>query len=153
MPEQTGHLEKEALDYLSSQHVMTLATAGAEGPWATALFYVNRGFTLYFFTEGRTLHGRNMTENPAVAASISRDSDDWREIKGIQISGKVYPVGMDEKVAIICLFTRKYTAMNIFLTGNPAAVARADVYKLVPGEIWYLDNKRGFSKRQKLILE
>ncbi|APR05899.1 hypothetical protein [Thauera chlorobenzoica] len=39
---------QEPLTYLQRHHVMTLATHGAGGPWAAAVFYVNDGADLYF---------------------------------------------------------------------------------------------------------
>ena len=147
-------LLKEALAYLENHHVMTLATVGDEGPWASAVFYVNQGFTLYFFTERNTRHGRNLAANPLVAAAIQEDYGEWREIKGIQLQGEATPVGSMEKVGVILLFLRKFPSLCHFFAHSNTAVrmAYAQVYKLVPREAWYLDNQKGFSSRQKLNL-
>lgn len=149
-----SELLREALAYLEAHHVMTLATAGADGPWAAAVFYVNKGFHLYFFTEEKTRHGSHLLMNPVVAATIQEDYRDWREIKGIQLRGEATPVGTLEKTRVTALFVRKFPSMSIFLAGpkTAAALARAEVYKLVPNEIWYLDNRKGFSTRQKISL-
>lgn len=151
----TAQLMQETRAYLESHHVMTLATTGEDGPWASAVFYVNTDFNLYFFTEKNTRHGRNLAANPLVAAAIHEDYHDWREIKGIQLQGEAVPVGPVEKARVIALFTRKFPSLSVFLANKKTAdiVARAQVYKLVPAEIWYLDNQKGFSARQKLIFD
>lgn len=150
-----GEIEKEALHYLESHYVLTLATTGEDGPWASAVFYVNSGFTLYFFSESHTRHGRNLAANPVVAAAIHEDYHDWREIKGIQLLGEATPAGTIEKARVIALFTRKFPSVSAFFTDPKYAltVTRAHVYRLIPREVWYLDNEKGFSSRQKLDLK
>jgi len=150
-----AQLMREAKAYLETHYVMTLATSGENGPWASAVFYVNTDFNLYFFTEISTRHGRNLAANPLVAAAIHEDYHDWREIKGIQLQGEAVPVGLVEKTRIIALFTHKFLSVSVLLANQKTAaiVARAQVYKLVPREIWYLDNNKGFSTRQKLIID
>lgn len=151
----TAQLMQETKSYLDAHHVMTLATTGEHGPWASAVFYVNTDFDFYFFTETNTRHGHNLVANPLVAAAIHEDYHDWREVKGIQLQGEAVPVGPVEKARVIALFTRKFPSVSIFLANKKtvAIVARAQVYKLVPREIWYLDNQKGFSSRQKLSIE
>jgi len=148
-------LIRETKAYLENHYVMTLATIGDDGPWASAVFYLNTEFDIFFFTEMSTRHGRNLATNPMVAGAIHEDYHDWRDIKGIQLRGEAAPVGPLEKSRIVALFTRKFHSVNLFLT-NPktaAILARARVFKLVPYEIWYLDNDKGFSTRQKLIID
>lgn len=148
-------LAEEILAYLENHNVMTLATTGDKGPWTSAVFYVNVYFNLYFFTEIKTRHGTNLAANSIVAAAIHKDYHDWREIKGIQLQGEAKPVGIVEKTRILALFTRKFLSFNDLFADSKATaiIARAQIYKLVPGGIWYLDNKKGFSSRQKLILD
>jgi uncharacterized protein YhbP (UPF0306 family) len=150
-----AQLIRETKTYLETHYVMTLSTVGEEGPWASAVFYVNTDFNLYFFTEMSTRHGRNLAVNSLVAAAIHEDYHDWREIKGIQLRGEAAPVGLVEKSRTISLFTRKFPSVSFFFTNQKTAaiVTRAQVYKLVPCEIWYLDNKKGFSARQKLTMD
>jgi len=149
-----AQLIRETKAYLETHHVMTLSTAGEEGPWAAAVFYLSIDFNLYFFTETNTRHGRDLAANPLVAAAVHEDYHDWRDIKGIQLRGEATPVGRIEKARIIPLFVRKFPSVGSFLS-NPktaAAVARAQVFKLAPREIWFLENDKGFSARQQIIL-
>lgn len=151
----TAQLMREVKAYLENHYVMTLATAGEDGPWASAVFYVNWDFNLYFFTETNTRHGRNLAANPLVGVAIHEDNPDWQKIKGIQLQGEAAPVGPVEKARIVALFIRKFPSLSFFFANQKTAaiVARAQVYKLVPREIWYLDNNKGFSARQKLIVD
>lgn len=147
-------LIRQTKTYLETHHVMTLSTAGEEGPWAAAVFYLSIDFNLYFFTETTTRHGRNLVANPLVAAAIHEDYHDWRDIRGIQLRGEATPVGQIEKTRIIPLFIRKFPSVGLFLA-NPktaSAVARAQVFRLTPREIWFLENNKGFSARQQIIL-
>ena len=41
---------QRVLCYLRDHHVATLATSGDQGPWAAAVFYANRGSTIYFLS-------------------------------------------------------------------------------------------------------
>lgn len=149
----TAELKNEALSYLESHHVMTLSTTGVEGPWAAALFYVNDGFNLFFLTENHTRHGRNLTANPQVALAVQEDYHEWREIKGIQILGEVKPVPLWEKAKVLHLFISKFPSVSTFISDPKyvAIVARSLIYRIHPREIWYLDNKKGFSHREMII--
>lgn len=148
-------LAQEMLTYLEDHNVMTLATIGDKGPWTSAVFYVNVSFNLYFFTEKKTRHGSNLAANSVVAAAVHEDYHNWREIKGIQLQGEAKPVGIVEKTRIIALFARKFLSLNDLFADPKATsiIAKAQIYELVPSEIWCLDNQKGFSSRQKLILD
>ena len=60
------------LGFLEAHSVASLATAGANGPWAAAVFYASRGFTLYFLSAPTTRHSRNLAADPRVNA-VSED--------------------------------------------------------------------------------
>jgi len=143
----------EALRYLSSHHVMTLCTFGTEGPWATAVFYVNEGFTLFFLSEAGTRHGQNLSRDSRVALAVHEDYRDWREIKGLQMAGEARAVSPREKAALLPAFAAKYPHLGVFFT-DPRYVAvmvRALVYRVRPREVWYLDNGKGFSRRERIV--
>ena len=149
----TIDIKREALSYLASHHVMTLATYGDQAPWATAVFYVNDGFSLSFLTESHTRHGRNLAADPRVAAAVHEAYDDWRAIKGIQILGRAAPVGPLEKARLLPAFIAKFPTVGVFVSDARyiAIMARALIYRVEPEEIWYLDNSKGFSRRERII--
>jgi uncharacterized protein YhbP (UPF0306 family) len=80
-------LRQRALSYLARHHTMSLATQGAEGPWASTVFYVNVGFDLYFRSKPSTRHVRDVLACPRVAATIHRDAEDWVAVEGVQLEG------------------------------------------------------------------
>ncbi len=66
-------MHDKALAYLRDHNVMTLATIGAQGLWAAAVFYVNDGFTLYFLSAPTSRHSLNIESQSTVAATIQED--------------------------------------------------------------------------------
>jgi uncharacterized protein YhbP (UPF0306 family) len=145
-------LRQQALSYLESHHVMTLATYGTGGPWATAVFYVNDGFNLSFLTEDHTRHGRNLAADPRVAVAVHEDYADWRSIKGLQIQGRAKPLSQLAKAGTWPAFLAKFPTVGVFVSDARymAVMARARVYRLEPEEIWFLDNAKGFSRRERI---
>ena len=75
--------------YLRQHHVMTLATQGADGPWAAAVFYAEDGDDLVFVSSPNSRHCHDLAQEPRCAAAIHADAADWRSIQGIQLEGAV----------------------------------------------------------------
>lgn len=151
----------EALAYLRAHNTLSLATVGSDGPWASAVFYANRGFSLYFLSEPSTRHGANLAKRADVAGTINEDYGDWREIKGVQLEGACKPVaGKVEQAAALAAYVRKFPFVASFLkpdqllegmeiSGRPLNVR---LYKLIPRRFFFLDNARGFSHRVEVPL-
>ncbi|MBK8286624.1 MAG: pyridoxamine 5'-phosphate oxidase family protein [Ahniella sp.] len=78
-------LRERVLEQLAEHHVLTLATAGPEGPWAAAVFYAHDGLTLIFFPPRTAATAFNIADRAEVAATIQRDYDDWPGIHGLQL--------------------------------------------------------------------
>ncbi|MDP7544375.1 MAG: pyridoxamine 5'-phosphate oxidase family protein, partial [Anaerolineales bacterium] len=98
---------EKSLAYLRGHNVMTLATAGEDGPWAAAVFYVNEGFTLNFLSAPTTRHAANIAANPQVAATVQEDYHDWREIKGVQLDGAAVMLSRTESATASARFAAK----------------------------------------------
>ena len=81
--------------FLAAHTTLTLATVGADGlPAAAAVFYAHdAALNLYFLTEERTQHGRNMLANPVVAGTIQADGQDWRRSGACNCAGRLLPSG------------------------------------------------------------
>jgi len=144
---------EDALRYLASHHVATLSTFGAEGAWAAAVFYVNQAFTVFFLSEARTRHGRNLARDSRVAVAVHEDYRDWRGIKGIQMAGEATPLPAVDKAAVLPAFAAKYAHLGAFFTDPryAAVIAHALVWRFEPREVWYLDNTKGFSRRERIL--
>lgn len=140
-----------ALDYLQAHNVMTLATGGAEGVWAAAVFYVNDGFTLYFLSAPGSRHGEIIAANPKVAVTIQADTHVWTEIKGIQAEGEVVRLAGRAQAHAIGQYARKFP----LILDAPAAIARAlskvAWYQFTPDLLYFIDNSAGFGQRDQIL--
>jgi uncharacterized protein YhbP (UPF0306 family) len=83
-----SELQARVLDFLRRHHTLTLATDGPAGLWAATVFYVNVALDLYFRSQASTRHAQNLLTNRRVAATISRDAEDWTAITGVQLEGE-----------------------------------------------------------------
>ena len=143
---------EEVLSYLDQHQVLTLATIGSDGPWAAALFYVNKTFTFYFLSAAHTRHSRNITENPHVAATIQEDYIDWRSIKGIQLEGNVSQLQGAGQQRAISLYEDKYPFIKSATSQIRLGLAKANWYRLVPSRLYFIDNSEGLGHRDEITL-
>lgn len=156
MPES---LRQQILDYLQSHNTMTLATSANDLPWAATVFYASDGMQLYFFSAPESRHCENLATNPRVAVTIQEDYKDWREIKGIQLEGRVVPVdGVIEKAKAMTIYARKYPDVIQLFTDPTSGVfykafLKVKFYCVRPDRVLYIDNSQGFGKRQEWIVE
>ncbi len=150
-----------ALEYLANHNTVSLATVGPDGPWATTVFYVNLGFTLYFLSEPKTQHVQNLAHSGTIAATVNEDYRDWREIKGIQMAATCAEVTSKRELArVLPAYIKKYPFVAQFLSpgqllsgmkiGGKALDVR--IYRVAPTRLLYLDNARGFSHREEVPL-
>ncbi|MCF8175443.1 MAG: pyridoxamine 5'-phosphate oxidase family protein [Burkholderiaceae bacterium] len=142
-------------DYLAGHHVMTLATQGAEGPWAAAVFYASDGCSLVFLSSPSTRHCRNLALDARCAATIQEDYSDWAQIKGIQLEGRVTVLQGDEERRAQQLYGDKFPIAGP-LGKVPSAIvkalARVSWFRLVPEHFHFIDNSRGFGHRDEIAL-
>ncbi len=144
----------EALDYLASHRVATLATNGPDGPWAAAVFYINDGFTLTFLSSPRSRHAGDLAADPHCAAAIHEDYRDWPGIKGIQLEGTAHVLTGSGRISAIARYGAKFPVVR---PGQAPAVIRAALdrvtwYELVPDRCLFIDNSLGFGHRDEIEL-
>ncbi|HMN75312.1 MAG TPA: pyridoxamine 5'-phosphate oxidase family protein [Burkholderiaceae bacterium] len=144
-------LPPEVAGYLAGQHVMTLATTGAAGPWAAAVFYAMQADDLIFLSSPQTRHCIDLAHDARCAATIQAQPGDWRSIQGVQIEGRV-----DElDGAALAAGREAYAERFPFVrpAGAPAAIvaalARVRWYRLRVARLWFIDNARGFGDRRQ----
>lgn len=145
------NLPPQVVDYLAEHHVMTLATQGAEGPWAAALFYVRDGDDLIFLSSPSTRHCRDLALQPRCAATIQSDAGDWRSIRGIQIEGTASELHGDERSHAQQLYGDRFPFVRPGIAPAPIALALGRVrwFRLRMSRLHFIDNLRGFGQRQQ----
>jgi len=149
-------LRQSIIDYLVGHHVMTLATQGADGPWAAAVFYANDGNRLLFLSSPTSRHCRNLVQDSRCSATIQENYDDWHQIKGIQLEGYVIELRGEEQSRARRLYAQKFPTVG-HLADAPAAfvsaLARIHWYALLPKRVYFIDNSRGFGHREHIELD
>ena len=91
------------------------------------------------------------------AGAVFRDSDDWREIEGFQMDGKVeaVPVGV-EAVEVFRAYIKRFPTVKEFFTDAVFDFERftdrfrTQLYVFVPEHMFYLNNKMGLGKRHEV---
>ncbi len=148
----TESVRQQALHYLQTHQVMTLATVGLEGVWATAVFYASQNFNVYFLSAEHTRHAQNFNHQPHIAATIQEDYRDWPNIKGIQLEGTVAQLSGSAQIKTIAQYTKKYP----FLANADIKIARAltkvNWYQLTPTRLYFIDNSKGLGYRTEVAL-
>jgi uncharacterized protein YhbP (UPF0306 family) len=147
-----GDAKAQALAYLKSHHVMTLATHGPEGLWAAAVFYASEDFDLYFLSAGHTRHAQNIAASPRVAATIQEDYADWQSIQGIQLEGTARLLAGEAREEAIVRYAARFRFIAEPIAIVEAALARVNWYGLSPERLYFVDNSRGFGHRDEIDL-
>ncbi len=148
--------------YLACHNTMTLATCGSDGPWAAAVFYAHdAGLTLYFKSDPKTRHMQDLAVLPELAATIHNDGQDWKSLRGLQISGSCSEVsGHDFPRADRC-YIEKFPFLATVMEHSADAEERilADrlkntpFFQLRPHWIRLIDNARGFGHKTEIRLK
>jgi len=139
--------------FLQAHHVMSLATAGPDGPWSAAVFYASDGLTLYFLSAPASRHGRDIEAGGRAAATIHNEVGDWREIRGLQLEGTAARLSGSDRAAAMARYGEKFP-LTAQLSSAPAeiaaAMARVEWYRLSPRRVRLVDNTLGFGHREEL---
>ena len=146
-----------AARFLDEVGTLTLATATADAePWAATVFFAaDRHFNLYFVSDHRTRHGRDMADNAVVAATVNPDCDNWHDVRGLQIAGRAEVVDGVERAKALLLYFKKFPQIDALFQSpqgeHEETIARrlkaANFYCLRPDTIRLIDNAKGFGYR------
>ncbi|MFC1871574.1 pyridoxamine 5'-phosphate oxidase family protein [Chloroflexota bacterium] len=171
----TEKLRKTVLKYLQEHYTMTVAAVTANTPWAASLFYASDGFTLYFLSDPESRHSRYISENPAVAVTVTEDYHDWQKIRGIQMAAKAEVItAQDELERAIAIYVDKYpfTATYLKVMASPLSKAagyldkilsklpftpglpatfNARFYRVTATEVRFVDNEKGFAHHEEFV--
>ena len=127
---------------------MTLATIDPEGnPHAAPVYFVADDETwLYFFSEAKSQHSRDIGQNPKVAAAIYPECEGWRGIKGLQLRGNVRLVKSAQEWDTTWA---RYQVKFPFVRSLKSVVAQNQMYVFIPNWIRLVDNSRGFGFKKE----
>jgi len=145
-----GASRARVLDYLRDHRVVTLATGAGGEIWASAVFYVNDGFKLFFLSSPTSRHSLNLARDPRIAATIQEDYADWLEIKGVQLEGIASEISGAEELSARRLYGEKFPIVGKLAQAPEAivkALAKVRWYRLVPQRLYFIDNAAGFGQR------
>ena len=131
-------IDERIVKFLKRHHVLTLATATAEGePWCANAFYaydVERN-RLIFTSDDATRHAREMSSNCRVAASVVLETRIVGKVQGLQISGVA---GRGDE-ADRRVYIRRFP--------YAAALGELHLWYVEPDMLKFTDNTLGFGKK------
>jgi uncharacterized protein len=147
--------------FLAEHTTLTLATVGpGAAPAAAAVFYAaDDALNLYFLSEERTEHGRNLLANVSVAGTIQADGQDWRTIRGLQVRGEARVVKTAELAHATTVYGRRFAFVAALLAGQSGPgvlsgpLARARFWVLRPAWMRLTDNTVRFGYKEDLVLD
>ncbi|HEY5719601.1 MAG TPA: pyridoxamine 5'-phosphate oxidase family protein [Gammaproteobacteria bacterium] len=147
-------LRTSVLGLLDAHTVLSLATLHRGGAHAASLMYARDGYTLYWLSSTGSRHSQALAEQPRVTATVAGQFTDFREIRGLQLSGTASLVSVaDESRQAMEHLAARYPFLALFQSGVGRLAQRlADsaVYRLTPAAITLIDNTRGFGFKQTL---
>jgi hypothetical protein len=128
--------------------VMTLATAGLNGePHAADVYFAaDDAMNLYFFSDPLSQHSLDIARNPRAAATIHPDCSDWKEIRGLQLRGRVKAVDEpDEWKRAWGLYSEKFP----FVLELASAVSQNQLFVFESEWIRLVDNRKCFGYKRE----
>jgi len=146
---------------LAAHNTLTLATGSSGEVWAAAVFYASDAdLRLYFVSDGRTRHGRDLARDARASAAINADVDSWDEVRGLQLNGHCEVLaGTAREAALVCYLDKFADVRRLFSAPrdeHEELIGRrlrgAHLYALIPERIRLIDNRRGFGFKVELDL-
>ena len=149
---------QRAAEFCREVSTLTLATCDGDKPWAATVFFAaDKHFNLYFVSDHRTQHGRDVATNAAVAATINPDCDNWHDVAGLQVRGTVSIVEGVERAKALALYFKKFPQIDALFQQPEgeheetiaARLKAANFYRIAPEMVRVIDNAQGFGFRQE----
>ena len=144
--------------FFSEIATLSLATCSDDKPWAATVFFAaDKNLNLYFVSDHRTRHGRDITTNERVAATVNPEVDNWHDVRGLQIEGRVEVVTGALRLKALALYLQKFPQIDALYASpkseNEETIAKrlqaANIYRIQPDLIRVIDNEQGFGYREE----
>ena len=141
-------MNSQIQEILTTVSTLTLATSGVEQhPHAAPVYFAaDERLNLYFFSDPDSRHIQDLVDNPQVAGAIYPEVQGWREIRGLQLHGRVDLVESGEVWAHAWAH---YQEKFPFVRALRAVVARNQLYVFTPTWIRLVDNSQGLGYQQE----
>jgi uncharacterized protein YhbP (UPF0306 family) len=144
------HKQIEAIGaLLREQSTVALATVDEHGePCVAPLFYIaDDELTLYWLSADDSLHSRNLARTPRASASVSRSTENWREICGVQMHGSATAVTeQSRRKDLVKRYCERFKLGSVFRL----PISQCVLYAFQPDFFRMIDNSKHFGKKFEL---
>mgnify|MGYP000022018806 FL=1 len=140
-------------ELLAAHSTITLATAADGRSWAATVFYASDAeLNLYFVSDLKTRHGREMHHDAHVTGAINHDVATWGEVIGLQIEGRALVLEGEGRLKALDAYLDKFPDVRRLFDrprdDNEKVIAgrlqKAPFWRLTPTWIRLIDSTRGF---------
>lgn len=144
-------LTEQALSLLSQVRVMTLATAGPEGPWASTLaFAFDRSLNLYFVSRKECRHIREIERSDQVAAALHEEQPveeqseryDPKRARGLQIRGSAAILADGEREPALECYIARFPEAESAVRTRVCERGSACIVRIRPSEVRLTDREQ-----------
>lgn len=132
--------------------VLTLATRGPRDlPMSAALFFAyTPDLRLFFLSSPKSQHSLNLERDPrASVCFFPSSSDDWRQIRGVQMVGNGRIATGKEAAEGWAVYLRRFG----FVVTLASEVKKTRLYCFTPEWVRLIDNRRGLGHKEEWFLE
>ena len=140
-------------ELLAGHSTITLATAADGRSWAATVFYASDAeLNLYFVSDLKTRHGREMHHDARVTGAINQDVATWDEVIGLQVEGRALVLEGEARLKALDAYLEKFPDVRRLFDrpkdDNEKIIAgrlqRAPFWQLTPSWIRLIDSTKGF---------
>ena len=147
---------------LEAHNTITLATCGNGEPWAASLFFASDSdLNIYFVSDYRTRHARDIGDGAEVVATVNADCSEWAGVRGLQIAGFAETVDGVARMNALGRYLLKFTDVKALFEAprgkDEETIAQrlkaANMYRLKPRWIRLIDNSKWFGYKIEIDCE
>jgi uncharacterized protein YhbP (UPF0306 family) len=135
--------KQKLLAYLKSQHLIFLASS-SQNPWiATLYFAVDDNFDIYFISESKSLHGKNILDNKKVSCGIADSKQKVNEEKiGVQLAGVASEITDENEIRYaLALWNASNPGLEKIINFDNLYKINTNVYIIRPTLIKFFNEK------------
>jgi uncharacterized protein YhbP (UPF0306 family) len=157
-----GDADRESIrKMLEAHNTISLATCNEGKPWVASLFFASdKHLNLYFVSDYRTHHARDIEIGAEVVATVSADCKLWTDVKGLQIQGVAETVAGFDRVNALRVYLAKFADVKALFDAPKSddeetiagRLKAANMYRLQPRWIRLIDNSKWFGYKLELEL-